>query len=59
MEAKIVERRLAVSRVGTNPDKYSCSLQTFQTPVLIDLALGMGWMVESGSAGKRGDAAFS
>ena len=48
-----------VSRVETNPDICSCSPQILQTPVLIGLALGMGWMVESGSAGKKGDAVFS
>ena len=41
-----------MSRMGTDPDKCFCSLQNIQTPVVIALALGMGWMVESG-AGKR------
>ena len=47
-----------VSREGTNPEKCSCSLQNIQTPVVIALALGMGWMVES-VAGKRDVSVFS
>ena len=47
-----------VSRKGTDPDKCSCSIQYIQTPVVIALALSMGWMVESG-AGKRGVSVFS
>ena len=47
-----------MSRMGTDPDKCFCSLQYIQTPVVIPLALGMGWMVESG-AGKRGVSVFS
>ena len=45
------------SRVETGT--YSCPSQNYQTPVLIGQALGMRWMVVSGSAGKRGDAVFS
>ena len=39
---------LAVSRVETNPDKYSPSLPRLLTSVLNALAPGIGWMETSG-----------
>ena len=39
---------LAVSKVGTNPDKYSPSLPRLQTPVFIALAPGIWWMEKFG-----------
>jgi hypothetical protein len=47
-----IGKRMA-SRMGTDPDKCSFSIQYILTPVLIAVALSKGWMVESG-AGKRG-----